>query len=119
MWIVRRGNVLCGGASQDYGLERWNKSPDGRLAGQLRDGRFEIQFTDYFSDPSTQGAARLYVRNGKLVFEQFKDPPYSYLALSEGPLRSVPQAKPPTKSRDYRSCIAFTGDIDEYLSDRP
>lgn len=119
VWMLRTGKLLCGLAEQDYGLESWNKSPSGRFAGQLGDGRFEIQFNDSFSDPSTPGAAYVYSRKGRLVFETFKNPSHGYLSLGEGPLRRELRAKPPSKSDHYKACVAFTGDVDQYLSVLP
>lgn len=120
VWILRKGALLCGLAEQDYGLEVSNKTPAGRLAGQIEIGKpITIQFNDSFSDPSTLGAAVVNMKNGHLTFDIIENPPRGYLALNEGALERQRNAQRPLRSEHYKACAELKADMSGYLSVLP
>jgi hypothetical protein len=116
VWLVRRGGLVCGGVVQNYGLEAWNKSPSGRFAGRVVGERVELSFTDSFSEEV--GEVFGSVAHGELRFEVRREAEGGYLSLSKAPLQRRAQAGLPRNDAAYKACIAFKGDVGQYLAER-
>jgi hypothetical protein len=118
IWILRKGDRICGYVDQDYGFGA-EKSPGGRLVGHKSDGGFEIEYADSFSDPETPGSARLSLQGNSLQFSHESGAPKGYLYLSNMLFQIKRPRKALPSTEQYQDCLKFNGDNSDFLRRYP
>lgn len=123
IWLIRRGDYVCGLAVEVYGGLA-GKVPHGRIAGWREGDRFLVQYTDSFSE-SGPYSARLGISAGRLHVDVLTGPaPDGYLSFKTDDLARVtppmrdPLKNPPGKFDaygSYHACIHNGTDPAAYL----
>lgn len=117
VWLARKDGLICGFATQNYGLESWNKSPSGRFAGTKDGNSFTIRFNDSFSDPTDLGKARLLLVKGRLIIEETQSPPHGYLSFSGHHLQRTQKRMPSHLALGLTRCLESKAHQELYLSE--